>query len=432
MKNIMKIRLVALGLLLAMTVASIGPMLAATPSFSDVPTSHWAYQQISEMTSEGIITGYGNGKYEPQNSVSYGAFSVLVARAFYAEDMAEYMRTNNVSASTKTGVAILNLHDVLAGTRIEGKPDYEAGNMLTRDDMSIIMYNVLRDTGSPLPSDFEMSSAQGAIKDLSSIDASRRTAVTACYSLGLLTGRSDGTFGPTANMNRAQAAVVLSRLRIYIRENGGSTSPVEIPTQKPVENPVEQPKPEESTVTAPEVTDGPLFKLLDGENAQQMMDRINASTTYTAGYLTNGKPITEENIKELLAKFEETMPEGSPWYHASVEGTKYYYSSPKFGTGGGCNSYAYAISDALFDEQAPMTKHQNFDQLKVGDVIWVKNSQNGYDHVIVITSLTSNREGQFSATGAGGTRGVSWAEHGKFTTLTLPEVASGTYIYSRY
>ena len=221
MKNIMKIRLVALGLLLAMTVASIGPMLAATPSFSDVPTSHWAYQQISEMTSEGIITGYGNGKYEPQNSVSYGAFSVLVARAFYAEDMAEYMRTNNVSASTKTGVAILNLHDVLAGTRIEGKPDYEAGNMLTRDDMSIIMYNVLRDTGSPLPSDFEMSSAQGAIKDLSSIDASRRTAVTACYSLGLLTGRSDGTFGPTANMNRAQAAVVLSRLRIYIRENGG-------------------------------------------------------------------------------------------------------------------------------------------------------------------------------------------------------------------
>lgn len=237
---------------LCLMLALILPAEAAeAESFQDVPASHWAYQQISEMTSEGIITGYGNGKYEPQNSVSYGAFSVLVARAFYAEDMAEYMRVNNVSASTKTGIAILNLHSVLAGTRIEGKPDYEAGNMLTRDDMSVIMYNVLRDTSAPLPSDFEMSSAQGAIKDLSSIDASRRTAVTACYSLGLLTGRSDGTFGPTANMNRAQAAVVLSRLRIYIRENGGNSTPVEIPTQKPVETPVEQPKPEEPTVTAP-------------------------------------------------------------------------------------------------------------------------------------------------------------------------------------
>lgn len=428
MKNIMKIRLVALGLLLAMTVASIGPMLAATPSFSDVPTSHWAYQQISEMTSEGIITGYGNGKYEPQNSVSYGAFSVLVARAFYAEDMAEYMRTNNVSASTKTGVAILNLHDVLAGTRIEGKPDYEAGNMLTRDDMSIIMYNVLRDTGSPLPSDFEMSSAQGAIKDLSSIDASRRTAVTACYSLGLLTGRSDGTFGPTANMNRAQAAVVLSRLRIYIRENGGSTSPVEIPTQKPVENPVEQPKPEESTVTAPEVTDGPLFKMLDGENAQQMMDRINASTTYREGYLTNGKPITEENIKEMLAKFEETMPTGTKWDES------YTYASRAFGSVHACSAFGAAISDSLFGKGAPVTRHQNFDQLKVGDVVWMKNTASGYYHAFVISSLTNPYygAGYYSSCDGNVSGKVSWEGYGRFTKFDEPEVYSETYIYSRY
>ena len=429
MKNIMKIRLVALGLLLAMTVASIGPMLAATPSFSDVPTSHWAYQQISEMTSEGLITGYGNGKDEPQNSVSYGAFSLLVARAFYAEDMAEYMRTNNVSASTKTGVAILNLHDVLAGTRIEGKPDYEAGNMLTRDDMSIIMYNVLRDTGSPLPSDFEMSSAQGAIKDLSSIDASRRTAVTACYSLGLLTGRSDGTFGPTANMNRAQAAVVLSRLRIYIRENGGSTSPVEIPTQKPVENPVEQPKPEESTVTAPEVTDGPLFKMLDGENAQQMMDRINASTTYQEGYLTNGKPITEENIKELLAKFEETMPHGTTWTES------FLYTSPKFGSVHACSAFGAAISDALFDETAPLSRHQNFSQLKAGDVVWMKNTATGYYHAFVIASLDPprGRPSTYHTTYEGNVSGkVYWGGALDPSVFNLPEVASDTWIYSRY
>ena len=217
MKKIMKTRLAAIGLLLALTMAAVGPMMAAPTQFSDVPVSHWAYQQISEMTSEGIITGYGNGKYEPQNSVSYGAFSVLVARAFYAEDLAEYMRVNSVPSSTEVGRAVLDLHSVLSGTRLQTGEATLSASMLTRDDMSVIMYNVLRDTESPLPSDSEMSDAQGAIKDLSSIDASRRTAVSACYSLGLLTGRSDGTFGPTANMNRAQAAVVLSRLRTYIR-----------------------------------------------------------------------------------------------------------------------------------------------------------------------------------------------------------------------
>ena len=67
MKNIMKIRLVALGLLLAMTVASIGPMLAATPSFSDVPTSHWAYQQINRCVRDGIVSGYSDGTFKPGN-----------------------------------------------------------------------------------------------------------------------------------------------------------------------------------------------------------------------------------------------------------------------------------------------------------------------------------------------------------------------------
>lgn len=431
MKNIMKIQLVALGLLLAMTVASIGPMFAATPSFSDVPTSHWAYQQISEMTSEGIITGYGNGKYEPQNSVSYGAFSVLVARAFYAEDMAEYMRVNSVPSSTKVGHTILDLHNALTGTRLEGRPVNENGRAIPRDDMSVIMYNILLDMGSPLPSDSEISSAQKTIKDLSSIDSSRRTAVAACYSLGLLTGRSDGTFGPAANMNRAQAAVVLSRLRTYIRENGGNSTPVEIPTQKPVETPVEQPKPEEPTVTTPEVTDGPLFKMLDGENAQQMMDRINASTTYQEGYLTNGKPITEENIKELLAKFEETMPHGTIWDESST----FNYQSQGLGWKIACGAFAAGISDALFDEKAPVTRHQNFDQLKVGDVVVMKNSSTGYNHAFVVSSLTPP-PGYYSddySSCSGNVNGkVSWTGHGAFSTFDKPEVASDTWIYSRY
>ena len=47
MKDIMKIRLAAVSLLLAMTVASIGPAFANPTAFSDVPTSHWAYEQIN-------------------------------------------------------------------------------------------------------------------------------------------------------------------------------------------------------------------------------------------------------------------------------------------------------------------------------------------------------------------------------------------------
>lgn len=408
MKNIMKIRLVALGLLLAMTVASIGPALANPTAFSDVPTSHWAYEQINRCVQDGIVSGYSDGTFKPTNPVSYGAFSIMLARAFYASELAGYS-----DQGTATGEAIMNKHGILSGT---SRSSASIGASLPREDMAQVMYNILVDKGAKIPSASEYTKAMNSMSDYNAISGNCCRGVLVCYTLGLLGGQSDGSFGPKNPMNRAQGCVVINRLRDYM----GNT------TEQPVD-PVNPSEP-------PEVTDGPLFKMLDGENAQQMMDRINASTTYREGYLTNGKPITEENIKELLAKFEQTMPEGSPWYGGTSDESKYYYSSKGFGYGGGCNSFAYAISDALFDEQAPVTKHQNFDQLRVGDVVWMKNTKTNYNHVFVVISPTAQGRGPtyYTVCDAGGTLGVSWSGNGDRETFKLPEVASDTWIYSRY
>ena len=160
-----------------------------------------------------------------------------------------------------------------------------------------------------------------------------------------------------------------------------------------------------------------------------MMDRINASTTYQEGCLTNGKPITEENIKELLAKFEEAMPTGSPWYGGDKA---YLYYSPKLGNGMGCNSFAYAVSDAIFGKNAPMNKHQDFGQIKVGDIVWIKNGDSSQSHVAVITSLTNKWTNQYSTCDAGGTQGVSWVGHEEYAAFEDPSFAPYTWIYSRY
>lgn len=292
------------------------------------------------------------------------------------------------------------------------------------------MYNVLVDKGAKIPSETEYLKAMNSMSDFHSISGSCRRAVMVCYTTGLLGGQSDGSFGPKNPMNRAQGCVVINRLRDYFQNNG--TEQPETPVTPPgqPETPVDPPE-------TPEVTDGPLFKMLNGENAQQMMDRINASTTYTAGYLTNGKPITEENIKELLAKFEETMPTGSPWYDEA----QYNYQSLKFGFTKACSSFAAAISDALYGESAPIMRHQNFDQLKVGDVVWMRNTLTGYYHGFVVTSMTppqgftttdytiydGNNNESWNSDG-----GVRWGKAADRNTFNLPEVASDTWIYSRY
>ena len=405
MKDIMKIRLVAVSLLLAIAVSTVGPMFAATPSFSDVPASHWAYQQINRCVQDGIVSGYADGTFKPGNPVSYGAFSIMLARAFYPNELASYS-----NQGTATGEAIMNKHGILNDTSRSSK---SIGDPLSREDMAQVMYNILVDKGAKIPSASEYAQAMSSISDYDTISGNCRRGVLVCYTLGLLTGQSDGSFGPRNPMNRAQGCVVINRLRDYM----GST------TETPVD-PVDPSEP-------PEVTDGPLFKMLDGENAQQMMDRINASTTYREGYLTNGKPITEENIKELLAKFEETMPHGTIWDESST----FNYQSQGLGWKIACGAFAAGISDALFDEKAPVVRHQNFDQLKVGDYVWMKNSETGYNHGFVVTSLTpppGYSSDKFTTCEGNVSGKVYWGGTGKYSTFAKPEVASGTWIYSRY
>lgn len=399
MKKIFKNRLATIGLLLAMLTATVGPMFANTTAFTDVPTDFWAYEQINRCVQDGIVSGYNDGTFKPGNPVSYGAFSIMLARAFYASELAGYS-----DQGTATGEAIMNKHGILNGT---SRSSASIGASLPREDMAQCMYNVLVDKGAKIPSNTEYLKAMGSISDFYSISPNCRRAVMVCYTTGLLGGQSDGSFGPKNPMNRAQGCVVINRLRDYFQNNGGTTDPA-----------------------TPTVTELPAFKLQDGETVQQMMTRIMAHATYTPGYLSNGQPITEDNIKALLAEIEKSMPEDTSW----DEDSRYFYNSNKFGYGGGCNSWGYAVSDYLFGKNAPLTKHQNFDQLKVGDMVWMKDSTNGYNHVFIITSLTNPYWGDDFYSNCSGNSGdkVTWSGHGTYTTLNLPEVTSGTYIYSRY
>lgn len=61
---------------------------AATASFSDVPTSHWACKYVEYCAQQGIVAGIGNGKFGPDSKLTGFAFGkmLLVAIGFNAEN----------------------------------------------------------------------------------------------------------------------------------------------------------------------------------------------------------------------------------------------------------------------------------------------------------------------------------------------------------
>jgi len=57
-----------------------------TASFTDVPTDYWAYKHIEYAVEHEVVTGYGNGIYDPGKVVNRDQMAVFIARALAGSD----------------------------------------------------------------------------------------------------------------------------------------------------------------------------------------------------------------------------------------------------------------------------------------------------------------------------------------------------------
>ena len=48
--------------------------------FTDVPETHWAYKAIDELSDKGIITGYEDGTFKPDEYITRAEVAALIAR----------------------------------------------------------------------------------------------------------------------------------------------------------------------------------------------------------------------------------------------------------------------------------------------------------------------------------------------------------------
>lgn len=76
-------KIVSLLLAIVMILGIAVPMMASaeTLSFSDVPATHNYYEAIMNLVAEGIVNGMGDGKYEPEGSVTRAQFAKIICYA---------------------------------------------------------------------------------------------------------------------------------------------------------------------------------------------------------------------------------------------------------------------------------------------------------------------------------------------------------------
>ena len=161
-----------------------------------------------------------------------------------------------------------------------------------------------------------------------------------------------------------------------------------------------------------------IYRAMAGGRPEQPLE---APQSVEDGYLANGKPITEENVLELLRQIEKDWPSGTVWGTRDTPGTytnevpsteakrlMYAYGvNPYYG----CGCYAAMVSSLIFGDTAnPARRVEDLSQIRPGDVIFrVRNDTGKLWHVTVALE-TPNGMNSFHYTDGNDGAAVYWPD----------------------
>jgi hypothetical protein len=118
-----------------------------TPTFRDVPASHPYYQFIETAYHQGIISGYGDGTFRPNNNVTRGQLCKIIVLAegwpIYIPPTPTFVDVPATHAFYQY-VETAYYHAIISGYSCgAGCLEFRPGNNATRGQISKIVYNAI-------------------------------------------------------------------------------------------------------------------------------------------------------------------------------------------------------------------------------------------------------------------------------------------------
>ena len=191
----------ALALILTLVLVLGGSLPAAGAAFSDVSADAWYAADVDDVQRYGILQGVGDNRFNPQGTMTLAEAITLAARTW------AYSRGETISAGgfhLRWYQPYVN-YAAEKGICARGEFGIGYGSPCTRLTMAILFERVL-------PEDTRRQrNTVDALPDLPNTPENR--SVYSLYEQGVLTGSDAcGTFLPSGELTRAEAAVILNRV----------------------------------------------------------------------------------------------------------------------------------------------------------------------------------------------------------------------------
>lgn len=187
-------------------------------SFADI-RGHWAQEEIDWMASRLYVTGYDANQFRPDNKVTRAEFAAMLVRIFglqgthavsdsqFKDVPADSWYADAVNAASEAGL-------------IQGVGDelFKPNETVTREQMTVMVWRAYEQLirGEEEADSIDAERILAAFQDEDRISEWARIAVAAAWEEGFVQGVAPDQFDPEGSATRAQAAVILQRIALYL------------------------------------------------------------------------------------------------------------------------------------------------------------------------------------------------------------------------
>ncbi|WP_186786149.1 NEAT domain-containing protein [Paenibacillus agilis] len=183
------------------------------PSFGDTK-NHWAAKHIDRAVKLGIASGFKDGNFRPNKSITRAEFAAMISRALKLEGNASdlsFKDAGEIPAWASKHVSLAVKNGLVIGYK-DGT--FQADKTMTRAELAVIIARAVK---------LKLNDKASSIfADAKSIPVWALKAVTAAVEAGLIHGKANNRFEPNATATRAEAVTLV--LRMLDHQTAASTS----------------------------------------------------------------------------------------------------------------------------------------------------------------------------------------------------------------
>lgn len=185
-------------------------------SFYDVTDEHWAYNNIIKIQELGIINGYSDGSFKPDQYVTREEFATILSNLIHSPFINLSVLKNtidyeDVEESRWSNSYIEKTNVYINGYSKNGKNYFEPEKTAKRCDIAKAIAKALN-----LTMNYTDSAVLEKFTDKSMIDNEQKKYIIAIVNSGIMNGNANGSFNSEGKLTRAQMASIISNIIIYV------------------------------------------------------------------------------------------------------------------------------------------------------------------------------------------------------------------------